>query len=97
MAPKIKRPWQHIAQEAQDYRDSSIARFGSDFSQLPTTLPKNVFSTLRHNLSYEEIDLTEKPPEELLNLLAAGIVTATTVAMAFLRRASITQKLVRIE
>ena len=101
MAPKTtavsKRPWQEIAQEAQDYRDASIANLDSDVSRLSEMLPRNVFGILRQHLSQTETELTEKPPEELLKLLAYGTVTATAVSMAFLRRASLAQKLVCVK
>ncbi|MCJ1430787.1 hypothetical protein MMC27_000137 [Xylographa pallens] len=97
MTPTAKavpqKPWQEIAQEAQDYRDASIAMFDPDTSRLPKILPRNVFKVLRQHLSQTEMELTEKPPEELLKLLASGTVTATAVTTAFLRRAGLAQKL----
>ncbi|MCJ1295451.1 hypothetical protein MMC34_007014 [Xylographa carneopallida] len=97
MTPKTKampkRPWQEIAQEAQDYRNASIAKFDPDISRLPEILPRNVFGMLRQDLPQTEGKLTEKPPDELLKLLASGTVTATAVTTAFLRRASLAQKL----
>ena len=39
---KETRPWQDNAQEAQQYRDASMARFQSDLDRLPAELPKNV-------------------------------------------------------
>ena len=101
MTPKTKampkRPWQEIAQEAQDYRNASIAKFDPDISRLPEILPRNVFGMLRQDLPQTEGKLTEKPPDELLKLLASGTVTATAVTTAFLRRASLAQKLVCVK
>ena len=91
---KLSRPWQEIAQEAQDYRDATIARLQPPIPQLPKKPPKNVFATLRGALNHEELRITEAPPEELLAMLASGVFTAATVATAFLRRAGLAQKLV---
>lgn len=92
--PKQKKPWQDIAQEAQTYRDASIASFQAHLPQFPSDRPKNVFSLLRDSLREEDIAVTETLPEELLVSLAAGKLTATAVTTAFLRRASLAQKLV---
>ena len=45
-------------------------------------------------LEPDEVRITELPTEVLLDLLASGKVTATTVTKAFLRRAGLAQKLV---
>ena len=92
---KRTRPWQDIATEAQEYRDASIARSWPDMPQLPADLPKNVFTILRESLCQTDIQITEMLPEALLTALASGELTATSVTHAFLRRASLAQKLVR--
>ena len=92
--PKQKRQWQDIAQEAQVYRDASIARVKPDVPQLSKSLPKNVVHIPRNALSEEEIRITETAPEDLLGMLASGELTATTVTTTFLRRAGLAQKLV---
>jgi len=89
-----KRPWQEIAQEAQDHRDASIVSFQAEMPHFPSHSPKNVFHLLRDHLSEEEIHITETAPEELLALLASGKLTALTVVTAFLRCASLAQMLV---
>ncbi|MCJ1287720.1 hypothetical protein MMC26_007072 [Xylographa opegraphella] len=86
-------PWQEICQEAQDYRDASIAKFDLDIPRLPKMLPRNVFGLLHQHHPQTESELTEKPPEVLVKLLASGTVTVTAVTTAFLRRASLAQKL----
>lgn len=91
---KRKRPWQDIAQEAQQYRDASIARVWPDLPQLPENLAKNVTEIPGTVLSQEEVQITEMPPECLLSVLASGDLTAVAVTTAFLRRASLAQKLV---
>lgn len=91
---KQKEPWQHTAQEAQEYRDASIARVQPEVPQLPPNLPPNVINIPGETLSQDEIQITETPPEDLLGLLASGGLTATIVTKAFLRRAGLAQKLV---
>lgn len=93
---KLKRSWQDIAKEAQDYRDASIAQIKPDLPQLPTSLRKNVLHIPSEILTQQEIALTETPPEDLLILLSSGKLTATAVTEAFLRRAALAQKLVRL-
>ena len=91
---KRKRPWQDIAQEAQQYRDASIARVRPELPQLPENLPKDVTKIPAAVLSREEVHITAMSPEDLLRVLAAGEVTAVAVTTAFLRRAGLAQKLV---
>jgi hypothetical protein len=91
---KLKRPWQEIAQEAQAYRDATIAQLQPPLPQFPQNLPQNVFNPLREALSHEELYITEAAPEELLAMLASGDCTARAVTTAFLRRAGLIQKLV---
>jgi hypothetical protein len=91
-----KRRWQDIAKEAQDYRDASIARVTPEVPHLPANLPKNVMNIPRELLSQEEAQITEAAPEVLLQLMASGQLSATAVCTAFLRRAGLAQRLVRI-
>lgn len=91
---KKKRPWRDIAREAQQYRDASIARVQPELPQLPENLPKNVTKIPGTVLYWEEIKITEMLPEDLLSALASGELTAVAVTTAFLRRASLAQKLV---
>ncbi len=93
---KPKRPWQDIAKEAQDYRDASVARVKPDVPQLPKNLPNNVINIPGETLSRKEVQITETPVEDLLSLLASGKLTAITVTTAFLRRAGLAQRLVRL-
>ena len=62
--------------------------------QLPKDFPNNIFNTLRGNLYQTDINITEMLPEALLSTLASGKLTATSVTGAFLRCASVAQKLV---
>ncbi|KAI9772592.1 MAG: hypothetical protein M1839_002444 [Geoglossum umbratile] len=87
------RPWQHVAQEAQEHRDASIARVQPEVPQLPPNLPTNVINIPHETLGRDEIRITEMTPEGLLGMLASGNLTATAVTRAFLRRAALAQKL----
>jgi amidase len=91
---KPKRPWQNVVQEAQNYRDASLARVQPSIPETPAQLPRNVMGIPRVALEPDEVRITELPIEVLLDLLASGKVTATTVTKAFLRRAGLAQKLV---
>jgi amidase len=93
-AIKRKRLWQDIAQEAQQYRDASIFRVWPGLPPFSETLAKNVTDIPGTVLSQEEVRITEMPPEGLLSVLASGDLTAIAVTTAFLRRASLAQKLV---
>lgn len=97
MKAKAKRPWQDIAQEVQDYRDATIDEVQPAIPNPPTNLPSNVIHIPRELLSQEEIQITQTVPEDLLFKLACGELTATSVTIAFLRRAGLAQKLVSLE
>lgn len=91
-----KRTWDEIATEAQTHRDASIDRVWPSLPRLPLQLSKNVTGIPDTLLDESEKEITHVPPEALVAMLAKGEVTATTVTKAFLRRAAIAQRLVRI-
>jgi amidase len=97
---KLQRPWQKVAQEAQNYRDSSLARVQPGLPeaferiQFSGELPKNSTSVPGKALHPRDFRITEKLPEELLKSLASGELSAVDVTTAFLRRAVLAQKLV---
>lgn len=92
---KAKRPWQDVAKEAQEYRNTSIDQVpgGSALSSNVLSIPKNMMSVPETVLSHQDCQITQSLPEELVKLLADGQLSATEVTLAFLRRAAITQKL----
>ena len=94
MAKQDHLPWQAIAQEARDYRDATLATIQPPIPDISGQTPKNVFETLRSNLSVQEIEITELSPEKLLEHLRTGTLSAVAVTNAFLRRAGLAQKLV---
>ncbi|KAF2114742.1 amidase signature domain-containing protein [Lophiotrema nucula] len=93
-ASKLRRPWQEIAKEAQDYRDATIASLNPPVPRVPSDLPKAVTSLPESLLDSDDIRITILPPEDLLNALAAGHLSAAEVTSAFLRRAAVAQGLV---
>lgn len=89
------KPWQDIATEAQQYRDRTIASITPPVPGVPDGLPLNVTGLPKQLLSTSEVEITEKPAEELIALLTKGLLSSVEVTQAFLRRAGLSQKLVR--
>ena len=94
---KASKSWQVVAQEAQRYRDASLAKVQPPCSDIPERPPLNVFETIRSCLPIQEVGITELAPERLLEMLRSGKLTAVTVTKAFLRRAVLAQKMVSLE
>jgi amidase len=94
---KHGKSWQHIAEETQEYRDATIDRVHPAVPRLPLNLPTNVVNIPRETLSLDEVQITEMPPEDLLDMLGSGGLTATVTVKAFLRRAGLAQRLVRFQ
>jgi amidase len=86
--------WEEVAADRQKHRDASIAAVQPPVPDPPIDLPLDVSDIARQLLSYEEVKITEMPPEEILSLLASKSISATEVITAFLRRAGLAQKLV---
>lgn len=106
MAPlrkkKVKRSWEDIAKEAQNYRDASILELERDLpyaykqkDQGYSPLPQNSIPCVAEALGPRALEITSMPPEDLIRGLRDGELTALAVTTAFLHRASIAQKLVR--
>lgn len=85
-----KISWQEIARQAKAYRDETI----KGTPDIPKSLPHNVTSVPATLLSVEDVAITETTPEKLVESIAAGHLTSTTVIKAFLKQAGIAQKLV---
>lgn len=84
------KPWQEIAKQAKCYRDATI----EEVPDVPEDLPRDVTKIPNTLLSDEDITITETVPERLIERIAGGELTSVAVISAFLRRASIAQKLV---
>lgn len=87
--------WQDVAKTAQHLRDASISRVKPPVPEVPSNLSRNVTDIPKYLLTTDEVVITQNPPEDLVASLASGEFTSTAVVNAFLRRASIAQKLVR--
>jgi hypothetical protein len=99
---KLVRPWQDVAKEAQDHRDVSLAKVkpGSPKAfqniQFSGALPKNSTIIPEKYLHLNDYRITEMFPEDLLEALASGKLSAVDATTAFLRRAVLAQKPVNI-
>ncbi|KAF2174923.1 amidase [Zopfia rhizophila CBS 207.26] len=89
-----KRPWQDIAKEAQDHRDSTINQLSPPLPPVHSNLPSNITGIPRILLDSGTISITQLPPEELLQSLLSGRLSAVEVTTAYLRRSGLAQKLV---
>lgn len=89
-----RKPWQEIAQIAQETRDKSIALVQPPVPEVPNELPLNVVGLPKQLLSPREVEITETPAEVLVTKLASGEWTSLEITQSFLRRAGLAQKLV---
>ena len=86
--------WQQIARKAQQYREASLAQIASGLPPIEASLPLNVTGLPDKLLSQSDIQITQQDPENLLSSLADQRITSVAVTEAFLRRATLAQKLV---
>ncbi|KAJ9214933.1 hypothetical protein DTO166G4_3525 [Paecilomyces variotii] len=89
-----RQPWQEVARIAQEARDKSIELVQPPVPDIPADLPLNVSGIPKQLLTPAEVEITETPPEVLVESLASGKLTSVEVVNAFLRRAGLAQKLV---
>ncbi|RSL74472.1 hypothetical protein CEP51_011554 [Fusarium floridanum] len=83
----------NLVQQVRQCRDASIA-VEPPLPNLPVKLPRNVTDLPRQLLTSREVEITEKSPEDLVQLMASGSLSAVEVTKAFLRRAALAQRLV---
>ncbi len=86
-----KRPWQDIAQEAQDYRDATINELSPAAPEIPSQIPKNVMHFPEKLLRQNDWDTTSLHLEELIPLLQQGQISAVEATSAYLQRAVVAQ------
>ncbi|CAO2649299.1 Nn.00g066840.m01.CDS01 [Neocucurbitaria sp. VM-36] len=89
----VRKAWEEIAKEAQDYRDSTIAQLSPPAPVVPSELPKNVTSLPEQLLDHQILAITSLLPEELLSCIASGQLSAVEVSRAYLQRAAVSQGL----
>ena len=86
--------WEEVARIAQAQRDDSISLIRPAIPDVPSSLPFDITKLFKELLTEDEIRITQKFTEDLVEELAAGRLSSTTVTKAFLRRAGLAQKLV---
>lgn len=96
---KLKRDWEDVAREAQEYRDVSIGKVPGitpilDRLERLESAPRCSIDVLDKVLEPKDSQVTQCLPEDLLTMLGRGEISAVEVTTAFLRRASVSQKLV---
>ncbi|KAF2750226.1 amidase [Sporormia fimetaria CBS 119925] len=89
-----KKSWEVIAQEAQDYRDSTINTLSPAPPDVPNKLPKSTFFLPCTLLDPAITAITSLAPEKLLSALASGQLTAVAVTEAYLQAAAVAHRLV---
>jgi amidase len=88
-----RRPWQDIAQEAQNHRASTIAQLVPVPPHIPAYLPKDVTGIPEQLLDDQVWFITSQPPERLIESLKTGRLSAVNVTTAFLQCAAVSQGL----
>ena len=84
-----------LIRHVRQRRDASLSSVKPALPDLPADLPLNVVGLPRELLEPREIEITEKPAEELVKLLTQGKLSVIEVTKSFLRRAALAQRLVR--
>ena len=86
-----RRAWEEIAREAQNHRDATIGALSPEAPKLPSNLPKNTLHIPEQVLDPSVCSITNLPPEELINHLSTGRLSAVQVTTAYLQRAAVAQ------
>ncbi|KAK4061744.1 hypothetical protein Trihar35433_9344 [Trichoderma harzianum] len=89
---KQKTQWKEIAHEAQALRDQSLVDVGTTV-QLPLQLPANAINIPEKVLSAANIRITSLSPQQLIDFISNGQLSAQEIVQAFLERAVTAQKL----
>ena len=93
MKARSRKTWTEIAEEAQRYRNDTIASLSPSAPQIHPILPNNVLHMPDQLLDQSVSAITNLLPEELLVHLSIGQLSAVEVTTAFLQRAAISQSL----
>lgn len=88
--------WERGVELAQKLRQESMERVPGYIKddEIPKDLGHNVLNVPKQVLTAKELEITEQSAVSLLQQLRSGKVTCTEVTKAFLRRATLAQKLV---
>lgn len=87
--------WQEVAADKQKHREATLSLLDPPLPLIAET-PINTIPLARTFLTQYEITITETSVEDLVVLLAKGQLSSVTVTKAFLRRAALAQKAVRL-
>jgi amidase len=87
--------WEEVATDRQKHRDATISALDPPLPEIKD-VPLNTIPLAKQVLTAEEIKITETLVEDLVVQLAKGEISCVTVTKAFLRRAGLAQKAVRL-
>jgi len=87
--------WQEVAADRQKHRDATISALDPPLPEIKDVL-LNTIPLAKQVLTAEEIEITETLVEDLVVQLGKGEINCATVTKAFLRRAGLAQKAVRL-
>ncbi|CAG8950980.1 hypothetical protein HYFRA_00006377 [Hymenoscyphus fraxineus] len=85
--------WQEIAADRQRHRNATLAEIQPAFPESLPDITVNTLQIAKELLTTEEIKITEATTEILAEQLANSQISAVNVIKAFLRRATLAQKL----
>lgn len=89
----FKKGWAEVAEEAQCHRGATITTLSPPAPNVPSDLPKNTLQVPGQLLDESVLSITALLPEELLNALSTGQLSAVQVTVAYLQRAAVAQGL----
>ncbi|KAH8649209.1 amidase signature domain-containing protein [Xylariales sp. PMI_506] len=89
---KAKRPWQEVAKEAQDIRDKSLSDVDG-VPSIPDSRDKNVMNLPVQFLDGITAKIISSSVQDLASSIKSGELSARQVVQAFLRSATVAQKL----
>lgn len=87
--------WQDVAADRQKHRDATIALIEPPLPSVQD-VPLNTIGLAEKILTEQEMKITNTVVEDLVVQLVRGEVSCVTVTKAFLRRAALAQKVVRL-
>ena len=87
--------WQEVAADRQKHREATISALDPPLPEIED-VSLNTIPLAKQVLTAEEIEITETLVEDLVVQLAKGEISCVTVTKAFLRRAGLAQKAVRL-
>ncbi|KAF2994002.1 hypothetical protein E8E13_002387 [Curvularia kusanoi] len=87
------KTWVDIVEEAQAHRNATIAALSPLAPKVPSNFAKSVMHIPEELLDDSVLSITDMPPEDLLQALSTGQLSAAQVTDAYLQRAAVAQGL----